>query len=445
MDLHTLQLLQEANPWLADPRSVEAFRSQHRPPRLVPRIVPKASSWPVPEKAHLLIGARQSGKTTYLWGLLRGLPRPHLHLNAEEPLVRAWCHSPTLFARDLRGLVTPDTPVLIDESQHLDEAGLFAKGLIDLGLPNPLFVTGSSSYHLRSKTRDSLAGRATRALIHPFSLAEVTQEHRELAPLIRRMKAREAALRQASFGAYPDVWQGDRSEATLIELREAFLLRDASDLFHVKDLDAFRRLLQLIAGQVGSLVNTSEWASICGVSRPTIESYLDVLVECHLVRRVRPFSGGRRGELTRSPKIYFCDNGMLSASLGRFEPFAERLDRGSLLENWVAAELFKHLDPLAPGDELRYWRSKGGAEVNFVLERPAGLVGVEVKASERQERKLTRSARSFIAAYEPASFLVVGLGAEGAEKLGACAVRWIGPEELEEAVFGQEEHEAQPH
>lgn len=435
MDIHTLQLLHEANPWLRDPRRAADHLARHLPPRFIPRLVPKASSWPVPGKAHLLIGARQVGKTTYLWSRFREQGRPHLHVNAEEPLVRAWCRSPTMVARDLGSIVSPDTPVLVDEAQHLEEAGLFIKGLIDLGSPNPLFVTGSSSYHLRSKTRESLAGRAVRALIHPLSLTEVTQAHASLAPLTRRLRAREDLLRQATVGGYPEVWLAERPEAVLIELREAFLLRDASDLFRVQDLDAFRRLLRLIAGQIGGLVNTSEWASVCGVARQTVDAYVDVLEECHLVRRVRPFAGGRRGELTRRPKVYFCDNGLLSASLGRFEPFPERIERGALLENWVAAELLKHLDLLAPGGELRYWRSKAGAEVDFVLERPEGLVGVEVKASERAALKLSRSARSFIQAYEPARLLVVGLGAEGEEQVGSCQVRWIGPERLWDEVI----------
>lgn len=128
---------------------------------------------------------------------------------------------------------------------------------------------------------------------------------------------------------------------------------------------------------------------------------------------------------------------MLCALLGRSDPFGERPDRGPLLENLVGAEILKHLDILSPQDELRFWRSKAGAEVDFVLERPDGLVGIEVKASEAPRRALSRSARSFIDAHQPSRFYVVGLGAEGEEVVGPCAVRWIGPEAVGELLAVQ--------
>lgn len=387
-------------------------------------------------KAHLVVGARQVGKTSFLWRRFQARGQAPLHLNAEEAVVRLWCRSPTLLAADLRGLVRPDVPILLDEAQHLDEAGLLIKGLLDLALPNPLFVTGSSSYHLRARTRESLAGRATRLTMHPFSLAEVTTDVAALPPLLRADRARAAVLRQVVYGGYPAAWLSDEPAAVLAELRDAFVLRAASDLFRVQHLDAFRRLLRLIAGQVGSLVNTAEWASVCGISRQTVLSYVDILEETHVVQTVRPFVGGRRGELTHHPKVYFCDNGLRSAVLGRFESFDESQERGALLENWVAAELKKHLDPLAPGDELRYWRSKASAEVDFVLERPEGLVGIEVKATERAKPTLSRSAHSFIDAYAPARFLVVSLVPEAEATVDGTSVRWVGPEGLEEAVFG---------
>ncbi len=435
MDTHTLQVLTQTNPWLRDPSAVKAHLSRHLPPRFIPRLLPQASSWPVPGKAHLLVGARQVGKTTYLWQRLGQAKRPLLVVNAEEPALRMWCRSPSLFARDIAALVPSQTPLLLDEAQHLDEAGLFIKGLVDAHLPNPLFITGSSSYHLQSRTRESLAGRALRATLHPFSLDEITATYAAMPPILRQARAREDALRQATWGAYPEVWLSKQPAEVLIRLREAFLLRDASDLFRVQNLDAFRRLLHLLARQVGSLVNISEWATICGVSRATITSYLSALEESHIVRRIRPFAGQRRSEITRNPKVYFCDNGLLSAALGHFETFDKRLDRDALLENWVAAELLKHLDPLDPRGSLRFWRSKAGAEIDFVVEGNAGLCGIEVKASASDRCKLSRSARSFLDAYHPTLLLVVGLGATGEETVTGCRVRWIGPEDLSAAIF----------
>lgn len=435
MDTSTLAFLRLSNPWLDRPELGGEFIARHLPPRILPRLR-VGEDWPVPGKAHLLIGARQVGKSTFLWDLFRRLRRAPLLLNAEEPSVRAACRSAVALAADLGALLAPEVPVLLEEAQHLEEAGLLIKGLTDLALPNPIFVTGSSSYHLRARTRESLAGRAVRAQLHPFSFAELAGDLSAEPPLLRASHLRERCLRQAVVGGYPEAWLSEHPADVLLRLREAFILRDASDLQRVRNLDAFRRLLRLAATQVGSLVNLAEWAAITGVSRPTVAAHLDILEECHLVRRVPPFAGGKRAELTHDPKVYFCDNGLLCSVLGRTERFEERTDRGPLLENLVGAELLKHLDPLGPLDALRFWRSKAGAEVDFVLERPDGLVGVEVKASEAPRRALSRSSRSFLEAYRPARFYVVGLGAEGQERVGGCEIRWVGPERVGEICVG---------
>jgi uncharacterized protein len=430
VDSPLLRLLKTDNPWLERPeQAVEVFEA-HLPMAWTPRRAAFTDGWPVPGKAHLIVGARQVGKSSLIWRWCQKRGAPPLLLNAEEPLIREWSRHPALAARDLAALCAPDTPILVEEAQHLDEAGLFVKGLIDRRLPNPLFVTGSSSFHLLARTRESLAGRATRVRMSPLSLSEITCDDEGLAPLVRRHRAREIAARMAVVGGYPEAWTSENPEAVLALLVDAFVMRDASDLFRIRSLSAFRRLLGLLAGQSGSLINLSEWAGLCGVSRPTIESYLEILVETHLAHVLSPFVGGRRAELTGRPKVYLADNGVRNLIANALQPFEDRLDRGPLFESWVAAELMKHLNPLHPADTLHFWRSRSGAEVDFVLRRPDGLVGVEVKATALPRPKLSRSARSFIEAYEPARLWVVNLELEAEEELGKTRVRWVGPEWL---------------
>ena len=114
---------------------------------------------------------------------------------------------------DLRKLWPSDQPVLIEEAQHLDEAGLLVKGLMDGGLESPLFVTGSSSFHLSARTRESLAGRAVRVMMHPLSLKEVSQDLGELPPLLAVDEFRNRAKRQVVYGGYPEPWLSSRSES----------------------------------------------------------------------------------------------------------------------------------------------------------------------------------------------------------------------------------------
>lgn len=155
MDRHLVGLLQAANPWLTEPDSFKRAAAKHLPPHYLPRTVERAARWPAEGKAHLLVGARQGGKSSLLWHWFVQNNRPPLYLNAEEYLIRDWCTSPTLFVQQLADVSPTGMPLFIEEAQHLKDAGLFIKGLIDNRLERPLFVTGSSSFHLHAKTRES--------------------------------------------------------------------------------------------------------------------------------------------------------------------------------------------------------------------------------------------------------------------------------------------------
>lgn len=428
MDDALLDVLRAANPWLTAPATFPAAASHRIPDPFVPRDVPVLATWPVPQRAHLVVGARQVGKSSLLWSWCRDTGRAPLFVNAEEPLVTLWARSPTLVARDIAGLVAPESPVLVDEAQHLPEAGLLVKGLVDSGLPNPLFVTGSSSFHLEARTRESLAGRAIRLALHPFSLREITRPFDQLPPLLRAARVRETAFRHMVVGGYPRAWLGDDPALVLTLLVESFVVRDASDRFRIEHLDAFRTLLGLVARQAGDLVNVAEWASVCGVARGTIDQYLAILEDTHILRVVRPFVGGRRAELTHRPKVYVADTGLRNAIVRQFDPVERRPDRSALFESWVAGELAKRLSPLSPQDVLRFWRSRSGAEVDFVVERPAGLHAFEAKAAALRRPELSRSARSFIEAYAPRRFCVLNFSLTATERIGPTEVCWLPPE-----------------
>jgi len=425
-DLQTLLL--RDNPWLTEPERLGSWLESHLPKPFFPRYAADAvrRRWNESDRAHLVIGPRQAGKSTLLWAHLAERGEPVLAIDCEQNLVQSWCQSAPLFLADLEKLLPRPATLFFDEAQHLEEAGLFIKGLVDRRSGVPILVTGSSSYHLGARTRESLAGRATRTRLLPFSLAEVCQDLDDQPELLRQRRVDERFERHLRFGGYPEVWLSREPEILLAELVEAIVLRDASDLFRIGRPDAFRRLLHLTAGQVGHLINLAEWASILGIARDTVASYLEILESGHVVVSLPPFAGGRRSELTRQPKVYFVDNGIRHRLIHDFSPLGERTDRGPALENWVFSELWKAL----PNDAtLHFWRSSSGAEVDFVMVRAETILGVEVKAGRLGRPKLTRASRSFIEAYGPASFLVVNTGLHHEEKLGKTHVRWITPEQ----------------
>lgn len=419
-------LLRRENPWLDDPIRWPPAVEAHLPERYVPRHQPDVARLDATglsrDKATLLIGPRQAGKSTWVWHHIRRLPPRVLFVDCELHRLRAWCSDPGEFLADLSAVLPEPSAVFLEEAQHLQEAGLFIKGLIDRRIPCPLVVTGSSSYHLASGTRESLAGRARRARIFPFSLEETCSDLADTAPAIREANVQERLQRFLSVGGYPSVWLSEAPETELSALIEAFVIRDASDLYRIERLDAFRSLLQLSARQIGSIVNLSEWASLVGVSVPTVSAYLELMEESHLLVRLPPFAGGRRAELTKSPKVYFVDVGLRNHLIGDLSSFEHRGDRGPLLENHLFSELWKTV-PFA--GSLRWWRTRSGAEVDFVLSEGDRRIAIEVKAARMTRPKLSRGARSFLQAYQPDLFIVANLELNHSAVVEDCVVEWL--------------------
>lgn len=429
MDRDIQVIVETDNPWIRDRDGLSAWLHSRLPATYIPRRAAERSRgrWAATERAHLIVGPRRAGKSTAIWHYLSERRAPVLFIDCEQALVQRWSRSASTFLRDIAGLVSAPVPLFFEEAQHLEEAGLFIKGLVDRVPRAPILVTGSSSFHLRSRTRESLAGRATRTRLLPFSLAELLGDVGDEPKAVRERIETERFERHAIHGGYPDVWLSETPEVELTDLVEAIILRDASDLFSVGRPDAFRRVLHLAATQVGSLVNISEWSSIAGVSRDTVASYLEILESSHVVSLIRPFVGGRRAEITSSPKVFLVDNGIRNRLIHDFKPLSERIDKGAVLENWVFTEISKEL----PRDaSLHFWRSAAGAEVDFVIVLGESVVAVEVKSERLRRPTIPRAARSFVKAYEPDQLWLVNMGFASRERIGGTDVSWIAPTEV---------------
>ena len=434
MDRDLQTILLRDNPWIENPGSLGRWFSSRLPETFIPRHILETAEgrWRETDRAHLVAGPRQAGKSTAIWAHLEAVGEPALFIDCEQSLVQHWCRSAPLFLADLEQIAPrPPVTLFFEEAQHLENAGLFLKGIVDRGLGAPVLVTGSSSFHLGAKVRESLAGRATRERLLPLSLSEVSHDLDGIPGLARSRALEERLERHLIYGGYPDVWLGASPEALLTDLVEAIILRDASDLLRIARPDAFRRLLRLAAGQAGNLVNLSEWASILGISRDTVASYIEILEASHVVAMVPPYAGGRRSELTKTPKIFIIDNGIRNHLVHNFQRPADRVDSGPTVENWVFGELRKSL-PLEL--DLHFWRSTSKAEVDFVIDTGSAIVGLEVKAGAMGRPSVPRSARSFIEAYRPKQFLIVSTDRFDPERIDGTEVSWITPDEVASTI-----------
>lgn len=423
------------NPWLRDSSRFAVELGRRIPERFVPRQVDLAG-FSDRSRAKLLVGPRQAGKSTFVWSLLASRPPQEvLYLDAEEPTVQAWSRSAVQFVADLEADLPTVRTVFVDEAQRLPEAGIFVKGVVDARHGLELIVTGSSAFHLDARTRESLAGRAVRRVLLPFSLEELGALQPAPVPMVHAEEVARICARQQVIGSYPEAWFAADPERILSDLVEAFVIRDVSDRFRIQRTDAFRHLLQLAAGQVGQLVNFSEWASILGIAASTVREHLRLLEETWVLKLLPAFSGGKRRELTAAARVHFYDLGIRNLLLGTFGTDLERRpDRGALAEGWAFAELAKTV----PASWLvHYWRAKGGAEVDFVLTRGERIVAIEVKTSTRPG--LSRSVRSFLDAYAPECVVLAGgSGTAPAEaKHGGTLVRTVPLPDLAAVVRAQ--------
>lgn len=416
MNAQLRRILLAENPWLQG----ESFRAQAE--RFVPEgYVERRLKLDFDHRVVLVVGPRQAGKSTLIWRTLAETGEPILYLNCEEPAIRHWLSSPVELLLDLQEAAGEARGVFFEEIQRLPEAGLFLKGLVDRRTGLKLVATGSSSFDLEAATRESLAGRARRHLLLPLSLTELAETLPE-NPLARAEAFSRLVDRMMRFGGYPTVQTSNEPRQELATLVESFIVRDASDRFRIRHTAALRKLMELAASQVGNLVNASEWAALTGLSNDTVGEYLRLLEETHLLRLVRPFVGGKRAEITSARKVYFLDNGVRNQLFGGFAPLADRADHGALFESFVFSELAKSVHPLLDG--LSFWRSKSGAEVDFVVEHQGLLLGIEVKAGPSRGN-LSRSSRSFIEAYEPQEFILVDREPWPETRLGKTRVRFL--------------------
>ncbi len=423
------QRIIQFNPWLAEPLQAREAFERRLPLHYVQRA---AEGVPLDQvRALLVVGPRQSGKSTFIWHHLQDFLPHILFLNMEDPLLRIGLNSPM----DLLSFVKTECPstkaVFIDEIQHMDEAGLFVKGLVDTKPNLYLFVSGSSSFDLRSRTRESLAGRTHRVALYPFSLDEIAKNEPPGEPAALRHFIEGTVKDQIIYGSYPAVHLAPDKQTKielLSDLVEALILRDASDIFKVKRVDAFRKLLALLAMQAGSMVNLSEIASHCSVSVGTVSSHIEILEESHIVRAIRPYAGGKRRELTGTTKVFFVDNGVRNTLMNAFsENITLRADGGQLFENWTFTEILKAAPLLGT---TRFWRSKAGAEVDFIIEYGGKISGIEVKFKNLAKPGLSRSSHSFIDAYSPQRFALLNLSIEEKVRQGGTEVSFITPATL---------------
>jgi hypothetical protein len=314
-----------------------------------------------------LLGPRQAGKTTVAQQL--ALPEHSVYLDMESELDRAKLGSPELYLGERL-----DRLVVIDEVHRVP--GLFPvlRGLIDRarreGRRSGLYLLlGSASLDLLQQAGESLAGRIAYRELTPFHALELADS--ELSRLWLR-------------GGFPDSHLA-RTASASFRWRQDFIRtyteRDIPLLGGRVGTDAVRRLWGMLAHQQGGLFNASVLARSLALDTRTVNRYIDLLVQMFLVRRLEPWHANLGKRLTKSPKLYVRDSGLLHALLGLSDE--ERLlGHPGVGASWEGFVLENLITVAGPNASAYFYRTSAGAEIDLLLHWPDGETwAIEVKRS----------------------------------------------------------------
>jgi predicted AAA+ superfamily ATPase len=419
--------------------------------KLIPRtIFPHILEWLDEREIIVITGARQTGKTTLLHKLQAHLKeRPVVYTNFELP---SQLENFTLSPTDFVSLQLSDedtTYFLFDEFQYVERAGKILKLLFDQYEGQAKFiVTGSSSLAIK-EIAGFLVGRAVFFDLYPFSFAEFLlakdqklhrlwqQRHDLLATFLTTSVMFEPEPKwvfqdemekhfddYVRYGGYPAVTLSRPAlkEKRLESLVDTYVQKDVVNFLRAGNALAFIKLVRLLALQLGNLVNFASLQSDADLSYREVRRFIDLMENTFILKLLRPYATNPSSEIKKSPKVYFVDTGLRNSLVSDFRPLDLRPDKGAMVENFAFNQLVAANKP----DALRFWRTKQGAEVDFILLGPdQQLIAIEIKYRTLAKPTITASLAHFIKKYHPQKAVVLNRNLFATRTVAATEVLFL--------------------
>lgn len=348
------------------------------------------------QKAIIITGPRQAGKTTLIRLLLNQINQPFVWFNADEPNVPDLFKSISSF--EIKNLIGKNKIMVIDEAQRIKGIGLTLKIIVDTFPEIQVIATGSSSFDLLDEINEPLTGRKFEYQLYPLSMGELINEH----GIIEEKRLMNHRL---VFGSYPDVVNNpDDAIETLSWLADSYLYKDLFRIENIKKPELIVKLLQLLSHQVGSEVSYNELAQNLSSDPKTVEKYIGLLEKTYVVFRLPALSRNLRNEIKKSRKVYFYDNGIRNSIINNFSHINVRQDVGMLWENYLISERIKLSSYRRIHSNRFFWRTKLQQEVDYVEERAGKMWAFEFKFNPAKSAFLSKT---FTNAYPDNNFKLI--------------------------------------
>jgi len=402
----------------------------------------------------VLIGMRQVGKTSLLYLLIdyllktKKIPESNVfYFSLDDPIIFS------SFNKNIKELEiyldsqTTDQKykkyILIDEIQYLDNPTNFLKYYYDNFSDYKFIVTGSSSFEIRRKFKDSLAGRKKIINIAPLSFKEFLafKNNKEVFNFLDFNKISKIKKNKIStivaeklktnleeyllFGGHPKITELRSRELKIEELKDiysSYIKKDIKDIGKIENTGAYNNLIQVLSSQAGNMVNIKELSNTLNINQITLNKYIFLLENTFVIYLLKPFFQNKRKEISKMPKLYFEDLGIRNMIVNDFRKTNLKNDIGAIAENFVFNELNKKL---AIEDELYFWRTISKQEVDFVLKKEEEIIPMEVKYQNFKKSQITTGMKNFIELYNPKQAVIITKDYQAFVKINKCEVYFI--------------------
>ena len=339
------------------------------------------------DKAIIILGPRQSGKTTLARSIAEASNQPALWLNGDEPDIRQRLSG--ISSDSLRQLFGNYKLVIIDEAQRIKNIGITLKLIIDNIPAVQVIATGSSSFELSGEINEPLTGRKYEYFLFPFSTSELIQFNGD-------MKETRLLPDRLVYGLYPEVVNNPGEEKNILKsINDSYLYKDIFSFQDLRKPELVEKLLQALALQICSEVSYNELAHLLGVDPQTIEKYILLLERAFVVFRLPSLARNIRNELKKSRKIYFIDNGIRNAIISNFQSFSLRTDSGVLWENYLVSERKKINHYYQRYCNTFFWRTTQQQEIDYIEEESGMLHTFEFKLNKGGKKIPLTFAKSY--------------------------------------------------
>jgi len=391
-------------------------------------------------KISIILGSRQVGKTTalqFLYGQICKNNRNKgifLDLDIYSNFEKVSVYENAINTFKLAGYMSESPEmfyVFLDEFQRYKDLTLVIKNIYDHHKNIKIYATGSSSLEIKHKIQETLAGRKFVTYLFPLDFEEFLffRKKKELLNSLKNVSLLEGDSLFASvkemflsleefviFGGYPEVVLTEKPDDKIEILRSIFDLYIKKEFMEYLKIDKIyetKKLIQYLAVNNARKIKYQNISQLIGFSQKTVKTYIELLKETFLVTEIRPFFTNKNKELVKIPKVYFLDSGVANFFINNFNGLDLRNDASFLLENFILTELLKNGIAI---DNIKFWQDKNKNEVDFIIEKRAKILAIEVKFKRFLKNDDYFSLNSFKKDYPQAECYLCNLSVQKEDK-----------------------------